>query len=169
MAPEDGEALERVEAFNEADGGYRRIQAKNPDTIGIAQSDSPAGLAAWVIEKFRVWSACGGDLESTFTRDALLTNLMFYWAPNSAASAARICYESHADEPRNFGFAKPKVPVVFAHFPGDPFNLPRSWAERNYNVTQWTEMPRGGHFAAMEQPLLLIEDVRKFFRTVRRA
>lgn len=167
VAPEDEEALRRVDAFNAADGGYRHIQGKNPDTIGIAQSDSPAGLAAWIIEKFRVWSDCGGDLESSFTKDALLTNLMFYWAPNSAVSAARFYYESHADELRNFGFPKPKVPTGFARFPGDPFNLPRSWAERNYNVTHWTEMLRGGHFAAMEQPQLLIEDVRKFFRTVR--
>ena len=92
---------------------------------------------------------------------------MFYWAPNSAASASRIYYESHHDEPRNFGFPKPRVPVGFAAFPGDPFNLPRSWAERNYDVSRWTDMPRGGHFAALEQPGLLCEDIRAFFRDVR--
>lgn len=167
VAPEDREALARVDAFNEEDGGYRAIQGKNPDTIGISQADSPAGLAAWIIEKFRKWSDCGGDLESVFSKDTLLTNLMFYWAPNSASSAARMYYESHHDEPRNFGFPKPQVPTGFAVFPGDPFNMPRSWAEKNYNVVQWTDMPRGGHFAALEEPHLLCDDIRAFFRGVR--
>ena len=134
-------------------------------SLGIAQSDSPAGIAAWIVEKFRTWSDCGGDIESVYTKDQLLTNIMFYWAPNSIASAANMYYES-----RNQSLRIPpeiNVPVGVAMFPKELARCPRSWAENRLNITHWTEMPRGGHFAAMEQPELLVADVREFFRPLR--
>ncbi len=163
----DPETTRRLQAFDAREGAYAHLHSTKPDSLTIAQSDSPAGLAAWIVEKFRAWSDCGGDVESAYSKDTLLTNIMFYWAPNSVASAARLYYESHADEERNFGFPKVEVPTGVAHFPGDPFNRPRDWAEEHYTIARWTDMPRGGHFPALEQPELLGEDVRSFFRTIR--
>jgi pimeloyl-ACP methyl ester carboxylesterase len=134
------------------------------DSLTLAQSDSPAGLAAWIVEKFRTWSDCGGELESVFSKDSLLTNVMFYWAPNSAASAARIYAEARRAPAVQ---ARIDVPTAVAAFPREPWSTPRTWVERLYNVTRWTDMPRGGHFAALEQPQLLVDDVRAFFRTLR--
>jgi pimeloyl-ACP methyl ester carboxylesterase len=164
---QDPEAARRLEAFQATEIAYALIQATKPDSLTVAQSDSPAGLAAWMLEKFRAWSDWGGDVERSFSRDTLLTNLMFYWAPNRAASAARIYRESHADPQGSFGYPRLRTPTGVANFPADPFNRPRSWAEARWNVTHWTDMPRGGHFAALEEPQLLLEDVRTFFRTVR--
>jgi pimeloyl-ACP methyl ester carboxylesterase len=134
-------------------------------SLGIAQSDSPAGIAAWIVEKFRTWSDCNGDVESVYTKDQLLTNIMFYWAPNSIASAANMYYESRAE--RRGAWPEIKVPVGVAMFPKELARCPRSWAESRLNVTQWTEMPKGGHFAALEQPQLLLDDMRSFFRPLR--
>jgi len=145
-----------------AEGGYSAIQGTKPDTLTVAQSDSPAGLAAWIVEKFRTWSDCGGDLESVYSKDDLLTNLMFYWAPNSTASAARIYFESF----RAFEelFSVPQRPVGFAYFAADTFALERRFVEAEFPIEHWTTMPAGGHFAALEQPGLLVDDVRAFFR-----
>ena len=124
----------------------------------------PAGLAAWIIEKFRAWSDCGGDVESSFTKDQLLTNVMIYWVTESMPSAVRLYYESRRAGRRR---GRIEVPTAVAVFPGEIFFTPRKWAEARYNVVQWTEMPRGGHFAAMEEPELYVEDVRKFFGALR--
>jgi microsomal epoxide hydrolase len=118
-----------------------------------------------VVEKFRTWGDTGGDVESRFSKDALLTNLMFYWAPNSAASAARIYYEARRD-PEAFAYPRVEVPVGVAVFPGEPWSVPRNWAEPRFNIQRWTEMPRGGHFAALEEPELLADDIREFFAAV---
>src|SRR5262249_19514267 len=139
---------------------YGAIQGTRPQTLGFALNDSPAGLAAWVIDKFWAWSDHGGNLEKSFTRDELLTNVMIYWVTETPASAARIYFE------RKFhtGERKPgRVPVGVALFPREINVPPRKWAEAQYNLVHWTEMPRGGHFAALEQPGLLVEDVRTFF------
>ncbi len=152
--------------FQAQETGYSNVQGTKPDSLTVAQADSPAGLAAWIVEKFRTWSDCDGDIERTFTKDQLLTNLMLYWAPNSIASAARIYYESMRDR-EAFAYAKVEVPTAVAVFPREPWSAPRRWVEARFNIVRWTEMPRGGHFAAMEQPELLVEDVRAFFAAVR--
>jgi epoxide hydrolase len=162
----DKRALEERNAFQAAETGYSNVQGTKPMSLTVAQSDSPAGLAAWVIEKFHTWSDCNGDIESAFTKDQLITNLMFYWAPNSIASAARIYYEARRD-PEAFRFPRPETPVGVAVFPGEPWRVPRSWAEARFNIQRWTQVPRGGHFAAMEQPALLLDDIRELFRAYR--
>ncbi len=164
-SPEAKPYLEAGAAFQRDETGYSLTHSTKPMSLGIAQADSPAGIAAWIVEKFRTWSDCGGDVESVYTKDQLLTNIMFYWAPNSIASAANMYYESRREARR--GWPEIKVPVGVAMFPKELARCPRSWAEGRLNIAQWTEMPKGGHFAAMEQPELLLEDVRKFFRLVR--
>jgi microsomal epoxide hydrolase len=149
-------------AFRDQETGYSNVQGTKPDSLTVGQTDSPAGLAAWVTEKFRAWSDCGGNVESALSKDTLLTNLMFYWAPNSVASAARIYYEAGRD-PGDFRYPKVEVPTGVAIFPAEPWQSPRHWVESRFNIQRWTEMPRGGHFAALEQPDLLVEDVRAFF------
>jgi len=167
LPPEDQPALDRWDRFFVEEGAYIGVHTTKPDSLTMAQSDSPAGLAAWIVEKFRTWSDCEGDVESVFSKDTLLTNIMFYWVTNSAASATRLYYESWKDQERNFNLPKIEVPVGVASFPCDRFNLPRSWAESQYNLVRWADMPRGGHFAALEEPGLLIDDIRDFFRPLR--
>lgn len=156
---------ERQEFFAD-ERGYSNIQGTKPQTLGYGLNDSPAGLAAWIVEKFRTWCDCEGDVESRFTKDELLTNVMIYWATQTITSSTRIYYESrHTPPSREIGYIE--TPVGCAIFPKELFIPPRAWAEAAFNVTHWTEMPRGGHFAALEEPELLTEDVRKFFRALR--
>ena len=147
------------------ENAYGNIQGTKPLTLAYGLNDSPVGLAAWIVEKFRAWSDCGGDVESRFTKDQLLTNVMIYWVTATMPSAVRLYYESRRNQPKRPGI---ETPTAVAVFPGEIFFSPRKWVEARYNVRQWTEMPRGGHFAAMEEPELFVADVRKFFRTVRR-
>lgn len=168
--PEEGVPEWELQRYKEraewwqGENAYGNIQGSKPLTLAYALNDSPAGLAAWIVEKFRTWSDCGGDIESRFTKDQLLTNIMLYWLTESMPSAVRLYYES-----RRSGRGNPRteVPTGIAVFPGEIFFSPRKWVETRYNVKQWTEMPRGGHFAAMEEPELFVEDVRKFFRGLR--
>ena len=148
----------------EGENAYGRIQGTKPQTLGYGLNDSPAGLAAWIIEKWRTWSDTGGVIETRFTKDELLTNIMIYWVTASITSSTRIYYETFRDPAKR---GRVEVPTAIAVFPAEIFFSPRKWAESWYNVRQWTEMPRGGHFAAMEEPTLLVEDVRKFFRELR--
>jgi microsomal epoxide hydrolase len=166
MTEADEEWLAQRSAFQAVETGYSAIQGTKPMSLAVAQSDSPAGLAAWIVEKFRAWSDCAGEVENAFSRDVLLMNLMFYWAPNSIASAARIYFEAQRD-PGAFRYPRVETPTAFAVFPKEPWRAPRSWLEPRYNIRRWTEMPRGGHFAALEQPELLLRDVREFFREFR--
>ncbi len=149
--------------------GYFNEQSTKPHTLGVGLGDSPAGLAAWILEKFTTWSDCGGDLESVYTKDELLDNLSLYWFTNTATSSVRIYYEFNETGGLAGEMPRVEVPTGVARFPKElaGFLFPRSWCEQVYNVTHWTEMPRGGHFAAMEQPELYVGDVRAFFRTVR--
>jgi len=168
--PNDGvpaAELERTrarQAFFETERGYFLEQSTKPQTIGYALDDSPAGLASWIVEKFRSWSDSNGEVEKSFTRDDLLTNITLYWVTQTATSSARIYYENlrAPAAPRRV-----EVPTACAVFPKEISIPPRRWAEAQYNVTRWTEMPRGGHFAALEEPQLLADDVRAFFRTLR--
>ena len=152
------------QAFFETERGYFLEQSTKPQTIGYALDDSPAGLAAWIVEKFRSWSDSNGDVEKSFSRDDLLTNITLYWVTQTATSSARIYYENQ----RAPALARRvEVPTACAVFPKEISIPPRRWVEAQYNVTRWTEMPRGGHFAALEEPQMLADDIRAFFRTLR--
>ena len=152
--------------FMSTERGYSSIQGTKPQTLGYGLNDSPAGLAAWIVEKFRTWCDCGGDIESIFTKDELLTNVMIYWVTGTITSSTRLYYESRNTRPsRPMGYID--VPTGAALFPKEITLPPRRWAETRYNIVHWTEMPRGGHFAALEQPDLLVEDMRTFFRGLR--
>jgi epoxide hydrolase len=147
--------------------GYLHLQNTRADTLTTGLSDSPAGLAAWILEKFRSWSDCNGSPEDAIARDVLLTNLMFYWAPNSIASATRIYFETAVEGDDIWATPAVAVPTGVAAFPKEPYLAPRAWVERLYDVRRWTDMPRGGHFAALEAPELLAADVRSFLRDYR--
>lgn len=162
--------LERLKArqvFQAEETGYQQIQGTKPQTLGIALNDSPAGLAAWIVEKFRTWCDCDGNPETVFTKDELLTNITLYWVTQTAASSARIYYESRHAPPSVTAGRRIDVPTACADFPQEIIWSPRRWLEPRYNITRWTEMPKGGHFAALEQPQLLVDDIRAFFRGVR--
>ncbi len=165
--PEDEEVLRQRAVWDALETGYSRIQGTKPMSLAVAQADSPAGLAAWIVEKFRTWSDCEGDVERKFGKDTLLTNLMFYWAPNSVASAARLYYEAFRDRSSILPASRIEVPTAVAAFPKEPWRAPRRWVEPYFRLVRWTEMPRGGHFAALEEPQLLLDDLRAFFRPLR--
>jgi pimeloyl-ACP methyl ester carboxylesterase len=156
--------LENAARIGRDEMGYNITQSTKPMSLGIAQSDSPAGIAAWIVEKFRTWSDCDGDVERVFSKDTLLTNIMFYWATNSIASAANLYFESRAEG--RGGWPAIAAPVGVAMFPKELARCPREWVPSTFNVVRWTEMPRGGHFAALEQPALLLDDIRAFFRAL---
>ncbi len=163
--------LKQIEEYQTRNGAYAMIQGSRPRTLEVGLTDSPAGLAAWIVEKFREWSDCDGDVERSYTKDELLTNVMIYWATGTIGtsfqpysdvmSAGAIRWMKEAA--KNLVGSK-SVPAWFAMFPKDLSSPPREWAERFFRVERWTEMPRGGHFAAMEQPDLLAEEIRAFFR-----
>ena len=159
--------LDQRETWRQNEGGYSHIQGTKPQTLGYGLNDSPAGLAAWIVEKFRTWSDCGGDVESVFTKDELLTNVMIYWATQSINSSTRMYYESQHTQWNMGPEDGITVPCGVAVFPKEISQPPREWGERSYNIQRWTPMPRGGHFAALEQPELLAQDIREFFRPLR--
>lgn len=160
--------MQARDAYMANERGYSQIQSTKPQTLGYALNDSPAGLAAWIVEKFLAWCDCDGDIEKKFTKDELLTNVMIYWATATATSSARIYYESRvAGGLAGSNPARVQVPTACALFPKEISVPPRRWVEARYNLTRWTEMPRGGHFAALEEPHLLVEDIRAFFRDLR--
>ncbi|HJZ72017.1 MAG TPA: epoxide hydrolase [Vicinamibacterales bacterium] len=162
------ERLKRADAWQTEETGYQRIQGTKPQTIGYALNDSPVGLAAWIVEKFRAWCDCDGDPEKIFTKDELLTNITLYWVTQTATSSARIYYESAHAAPLPAS-RRIEPPTACADFPKEVIWSPRKWMEARYNIARWTEMPRGGHFAAFEQPALFVDDVREFFRGLRTA
>ncbi len=146
------------------EGAYMSLQSTKPQTLAYGLSDSPVGLAGWIVEKFRAWSDCGGDLGRSFTKDELLTNIMIYWLTGTIGSSTRMYYEnSHTLPP----LGHIDVPTGIALFPADILLPPQECAERRLNIARWTTMPRGGHFAAMEEPELLADEIRAFFRPLR--
>lgn len=160
--------LETVAAWSSAEGAYAAEQATKPQTLAYAMTDSPVGLAAWIVEKFRAWSDCDGDIERVFTMDELLTDVSIYWFGQMLDASFRI-YKENRLRPLAFEASeRVATPLGVAVFPRELPTPPRSWVERVFNVQSWTTMPRGGHFAALEQPHLLVEDVRAFFRPLRR-
>jgi microsomal epoxide hydrolase len=142
---------------------YQEIQGKNPQTLGYGLTDSPAGLAGWIVEKFLVWTDNDGSPEDAVTRDQLLTNLTVYWVTNTINSSIRLYCESQRTGRfvTNDGFVS--VPTAAAVFPKEIFRIPRAYAEASFNVVRYTRFDRGGHFAALEEPDLLVQDVREFF------
>lgn len=153
--------------FTQTGSAYQQIQGKNPQTLGYGLSDSPAGLAGWIIEKFHHWSHHpDGNVETAISRDQLLANLTLYWVTETINSSTRLYFESQKSG-RFPPFDRVEVPTGCAIFPGEIVRMPRSWANNLYNVTQFSRFDRGGHFAALEEPDLFIADVRAFFRTVR--
>jgi pimeloyl-ACP methyl ester carboxylesterase len=174
--PAERDYLDRVAQFQQQQGAYALIQGSRPQTLADGLADSPLGLATWLVEKFQRWSDCGGDLDSCFSKDQMLTNAMLYWVTDSIAGSFTPYYDVlHAGAARWISEAiKQKlgsddVPAAFAIFPKDPANPPREWAERFFNVRRWTQFAKGGHFAAMEQPDALVADLREFFRPLRRS
>ena len=154
-------------AFFAEESGYLQIQATRPQTLAYGLTDSPAGLAGWIVEKLRAWSDCGGDLESAISRDDILANITLYWVTGTANSAARIYLEAMRAGQLQPIASRIDVPTGCAIFPKETVRSPRAWAEQAWDVRHWTEMPRGGHFAALEVPDLLVPDVRAFYAGLR--
>jgi len=164
VTPEELRLMQERNAYMANERGYQQIQGTKPQTLGYGLNDSPAGLAAWIVEKFHAWCDCDGDIESRFTKDDLLTNVMLYWVTGTATSSTRIYYENRVADPNP---GRVTVPTACALFPKEITTPPRAWVAARYNLVRWTVMPRGGHFAALEQPELLVNDVREFFRGLR--
>ena len=174
LTPGERKFVASAEEWQKGEGAYALIQSTKPQSLAYGLNDSPVGLTAWLVEKFRAWSDCGGDVESRFSKDELLSNVTLYWATGTIRSAFQPYYDA-----ANAGavtwvvdlFKKwtgsSSVPTGFAIFPRDIRPPPREWAERFFHVVRWTEMPRGGHFAALEEPELLADDLRAFFRPLR--
>jgi pimeloyl-ACP methyl ester carboxylesterase len=159
-------ALAGAKYYSEWDSGYSKQQATRPQTLGYGLADSPAGQAAWILEKFWAWTDCDGHPENVLTRDELLDNVMLYWVTNSAASSARLYWESFG---KGRG-GRTGVPVGVAVYPKEIVVPVRAWMQAEYpDIRHFTTMPKGGHFAAFEQPALFVDDVRAYFRTLRHA
>lgn len=167
VSEEENGFLQRLAQFAAAEGAYAALQGTKPQTLAFSLADSPAGLSAWIAEKFMSWSDHDGDLEAVIPLDVLLTNISLYWFGNTTDASLRLYKENRL---RPLTFDRPSecnVPFGFAHFPKELPTPPRSWFARMFKVTRWTEMPHGGHFAALEQPELLVEEIRRLFRPLR--
>lgn len=148
------------------EGGYFAIQSTKPQTLAVGLNDSPAGLASWIVEKYRGWSDCEGAIERKFSKDELLANITLYWVTGTIHSAMRTYYEASRSRP-GASQGKVEVPTGVAIFPKDLVRAPREYGERFFDIRRWSELPSGGHFAAMEEPELLARDIREMFRSLR--
>ncbi len=166
--PEESQYLDELRVWLKEETGYQWIQGTRPQTLAFALTASPAGLAAWIIEKFRAWSDCGGDVESVFRKDELLANIALYWFTGAIGSSFWPYYaRMHGPWPIPEGETV-SVPAGYCAFPREILRPPRSIAERTFtNIQRWSVMTRGGHFAALEQPDILAREVRAFFRPLR--
>ena len=166
--PEEERFRHQLAYWAKEETGYISIQGTKPQTLSFGLTDSPAGLAAWIIEKFRTWSDCNGDVESVFSRDELLANISFYWFTEAIGSSFYPYYfRVHRPWPIPEG-GTVGVPTGYSEFPREILLPPRSLAARTYtDIRRWTVMPRGGHFAAMEQPEALATEIRAFFKSLR--
>ncbi len=158
--------MAEAEKWRQVEAGYQWIQGTKPQTLAYGLTDSPAGLAAWIVEKFRTWSDCDGDVERRFSKDDLLTNIMIYWVSGCIGSSTRLYYEARHNPWGLRPGERIGVPTGFARFL-EIIRPPREWVERACNLTQFSDFDRGGHFAAMEEPDLLVQDIRSFFRPLR--
>lgn len=165
LTPQEQAYLASRAAWSAEEGGYQHEQSTRPVTLSYGLDDSPTGLLAWIVEKYRAWSDCGGDLSSRFSDDFVLTQASLYWFTRTIGTSFRPYYEYNRGLTRRV--EKVTVPTALALFPADLAQPPRSWAERTYNITRYTVMPRGGHFAAHEEPGLLAHDLAASFRPLR--
>jgi epoxide hydrolase len=150
--------------FQKWETGYSSQQSTRPQTLGYGLADSPAGQCAWIVEKFKAWTDCDGHPENVLTRDELLDNVMLYWLPGNGASSARLYWESY----RSVDLSVVAVPTGCSIFPKEVIRLSRRWAEKRFtDLRYWNELERGGHFAALEQPDVFVNELRSFFRLVR--
>lgn len=163
---EERRYAEELRGWLREETGYQWIQGTRPQTLAYALTDSPVGLAAWILEKFHAWSDCGGEVERVFSKDELLTNITIYWATGAIGSSFWPYY-ARLHEGWPLPEARIEVPTAYAAFPREILRPPRSVAERAFTIQRWTAMPAGGHFAALEQPAALAEDIRAFFRPLR--
>ncbi len=159
--------LNAVQQWRMQEGAYAMQHSTKPQTLAYGLNDSPVGLAAWIVEKFCTWSDCAGDVERRFSKDELLTNITIYWVTETINSSIRMYYENVRMSPPLKAGQHIEVPAGVALFPKDLLLPPREWAERSLRIQRWTQMPRGGHFAALEEPELLVEDLRAFYRSLR--
>ena len=148
-------------------GAYAHLQRNTPQTAAYGLNDSPVALASWIVEKFRDWADCSGEVERRFSTDELLSNVTLYWMTETIHSSCRLYYEAKKMPLQFKQDDHVRVPCAIARFPKEAPFPPRSWIERGYNVQRWTEMPRGGHFAAAEEPELLARDIAAFFAPLR--
>ena len=165
LSPAEKSALAGMKHYRSEGAGYARQQGTRPQTLGYALADSPAGQAAWVVEKYQAWMDCDGHPENVLSRDELLDQVMLYWLPNSATSSARLYWESFARPSRE----AVTLPTGISLFPKEIFRCSRRWAEQRFrNIVHWNELERGGHFAALERPGVLVEEIRRCFAGLRR-
>jgi pimeloyl-ACP methyl ester carboxylesterase len=162
LTPAEQEFVAAAQRWNQTEMAYALEHSSKPQTLAYGLTDSPVGLAAWILEKFRTWSDCGGDLDRSYDRADLLTNLTVYWATRTIGSSMRLYYETARSSTAAWG--RVEVPTGMAMSGADMFPTPRAWAERSYRVTRWTELPRGGHFLEWEAPDLVAADLREFLR-----
>jgi pimeloyl-ACP methyl ester carboxylesterase len=168
LAPEERAWIDGAADWGRAEGAYAAMHRTKPQTAAVGLTDSPAGLAAWIVEKLRAWSDCDGDIERSFTKDEILTNVTIYWLTATIGSSMRM-YRANAAIPPAQLARRVEVPSGFSLFPGDIVRPPRAWLERTTNVARVTEPARGGHFAPFEEPELYAEELRTFFRPYRAA
>jgi microsomal epoxide hydrolase len=159
--------LQATERFRAEETGYQWIQGTKPQTLAFALNDSPAGLAAWITEKFYTWTDCHGDIESRVSKDELLTNIMLYWITRTINSSFWLYYQMRHHPWRLERGERLTVPTAVAVFPREILRPPREWVARVCNLQRWTAMSAGGHFAALEEPHALVEDIRAFYRDLR--
>ena len=164
LSPRELEAMAGAKHYQDWDSGYSKQQSTRPQTLGYGLVDSPAGQAAWILEKFWAWMDCDGHPENVLTRDELLDNVMMYWLPATGASSARLYWESFASR----GNPAVEVPMGGSIFPKEIFRITQEWAATRYkHIVYWNELDKGGHFAAFEQPESFVNEVRSAFRRMR--
>ncbi|MFD8733828.1 epoxide hydrolase family protein [Streptomyces sp. NPDC059618] len=168
LTPEERSWMEDGAAWGATEGAYAAMHRTKPQTAAVGLYDSPAALAAWIVEKLRAWSDCGGDVERAFTKDEILTNVTLYWLTGTIGSSMRMYAANGAIPPAQLA-RRVEVPSGFSLFPGDLVRPPRAWLERTTNLAYVSEPPRGGHFAPFEEPEVYAEELRAFFRPYRAA
>ena len=167
LTPQEQGALAGMAEYGEWDSGYSKQQSTRPQTLGYGLVDSPAGQAAWILEKFWKWTDCNGHPENALTRDELLDNIMLYWLPGTGASSARLYWESFRGQAAA-GLPNVTVPTGCSIFPKEIFRSSRRWAEKRFTkLVHWSELEKGGHFAAFEQPATFVSELRTCFRHMR--
>jgi pimeloyl-ACP methyl ester carboxylesterase len=166
LTAEEIQFIRSIEEWDQAEGAYGHQHATKPLSLAYGLNDSPIGLCGWIIEKYFGWADCRGNIENVFSKDELLAQVTLYWVTETFHSSIRL-YQENSQVPLHFSKDEfVKVPVGIARFPLEEPFPPRSYIERGYNIQHWTDMVAGGHFAAMEQPGLLAEDIRNFFRKI---